>query len=88
MSRRAGKPRRPSKGGGTAGLVVVCLLFVGFGLYTSARGIGALEAGTLVPATPRSGPMSGTTAIIIGAGSILAGGFGLWLVLGGPRRRH
>ena len=85
MSRRVGNARS-AKRGAVAGLVIVCLLLVGFGLYTVMRGIGALERGALVPATPRAGPMSGTTAIVIGFGSAMAGGFGLWLVLRGRRR--
>ena len=57
------------------------------GLYNLARGIQALEQGTLVSAGPRSGPMSGTTAIIIGVCSVLAGGFGLRLILRARRKR-
>jgi hypothetical protein len=67
--------------------VLVCLLFIGFGIYNVVRGIDAAESGRLVPGGSRTGPMGGTTAILIGAGSMLAGGLGVWLFASRGRRR-
>jgi hypothetical protein len=68
--------------------VLVCVLLVGFGIYTVWRGIGAASQGVLVPGGPRFGSMSGSTAIIVGACSVLAGLFGLWLTTRGSRRKR
>lgn len=74
--------------GGTWAFILVCLLLVGFGAYNVWRGTDAASRGVLVPGGPRMGPITGSTAIIVGAGSVLAGAFGLWLISRGQRRKR